>query len=328
MFFIYYTKMKIVILDGYTCNPGDLSWDGFRKLGNLTVFDRTVHSAAGIIHAIGDADIVLTNKTPLTRDVMADVPLVRYIGVLATGYNVVDCEAARELGIVVTNVPGYSTDSVAQLTFALLLEICHHAGAHSEAVFRGEWSAKDDFCFWNYPLTELSGKTIGIIGFGRIGRAVASIARSFGLKVVVNDINDFPETEHETIRYTTLGELFKESDIISLHCPLTEATREIINAGSIAEMKDGVIIINTARGPLVNEAHLAHALNSGKVGAAATDVVSVEPIDLANPLLRARNCIITPHIAWAPREARARLIGIAAENLEKFISGNPVNLVF
>jgi len=319
--------MNIVVLDGYTLNPVDLSWDGIRNFGHVTLHDRTGNSADQIIKTIGDAEIVLTNKTPLTGEILKQVPSVKYIGVLATGYNVVDTAAAKKLGIVVTNVPAYSTDSVAQLTFALLLEICHHVGSHSQAVFKGDWSSSVDFCFWNYPLIELSGKTMGIIGFGRIGQTVAKIAQTFGLKVLVNDNNKIPSLENENCKYVSTEVLFAESDIISLHCPLTESNRELINRNSISKMKDGVILINTARGPLINEADLSNALNSGKVGGAAVDVVSVEPIKADNPLLKAKNCIITPHIAWAPKEARIRLMDIAVENLRAFLAGKPRNVV-
>jgi len=319
--------MNIVVLDGYTLNPGDLSWDGIRNFGHVTLHDRTGHSADQIIKTIGDAEIVLTNKTPLTGEILKQVPSVKYIGVLATGYNVVDTAAAKESGIVVTNVPAYSTGSVAQLTFALLLEICHHVGSHSQAVFKGDWSRSVDFSFWNYPLLELSGKTMGIIGFGRIGQTVAKIAQTFGLKVLVNDSNKIPSLENENCKYVTTEVIFAESDIISLHCPLTESNRDLINRNSISKMKDGVILINTARGPLINEADLSDALNSGKVGGAAVDVVSVEPIKADNPLLKAKNCIITPHIAWAPKEARVRLMDIAVDNLRAFLAGEPVNVV-
>jgi glycerate dehydrogenase len=319
--------MKIVILDGYTLNPGDLNWDVLKSFGDLTVYDRTDHSNEKIIQNIDGAEIIFTNKTPLTREVLIAVPSVKYIGVLATGFNVVDTAAAKELGIIVTNVPAYSTDSVAQLTFALLLEICHHVGSHNEAVYRGDWSNSKDFCFWNYPLIELSGKTMGIIGFGRIGQAVAKIAQTFGLKVLANDITNNPALENENCKYVSLDKLLDESDIISLHCPLTESNREMINANCIGKMKDGVIIINTSRGPLINEADLSYALNSGKIGGAAVDVVSVEPIKHDNPLLKAKNCIITPHIAWAPKEARIRLMDIAVENLRAFLAGKPRNVV-
>ncbi|MCU0363113.1 MAG: D-2-hydroxyacid dehydrogenase [Bacteroidales bacterium] len=320
-------KYKIVVLDGYTCNPGDLSWDMFLQVGSLEVYDRTPDSAGIILERIGDADIVLTNKTGLTEAIIMRMLKVRYIGVLATGFNVVDTAAARRAGIAVTNIPAYSTMSVAQFTFALLLELCHHAGAHSDAVFRGDWSRSEDFCFWNYPLLELAGKTFGIIGFGRIGQAVSSIAVAFGMKVLAFDRSPDYSLENNSCRYADLDTLLRESDIISLHCPLTEETRGLINSNTIGKMKAGILIINTARGPLVNEQDLFSALDSGKVGAAALDVLSTEPADHDNPLLKAKNCIITPHIAWAPKAARERLIEIAFTNLLSFVSGNPVNVV-
>lgn len=316
--------MKIVILDGYTENPGDLSWDGFAALGELTVYDRT--PADQILSRIGDAEIVITNKTPLTRETFAACPGIRYVGVLATGYNVVDIEAAKEKGIPVTNIPTYGTTAVAQMVFALLLEICHHVGEHSEAVHRGEWTKSPDFCFWNAPLIELAGKTIGVIGFGRIGQNTAQIARAFGLQVLAYD--EYPNDAARALGdYVTLDELLAQSDIISLHCPLFPSTEGIINKDSIAKMKDGVILINTSRGPLVAEADLAQALNSGKVYAAGLDVVATEPIRADNPLLNAKNCIITPHIAWAPKESRARLMDIAVNNLKAFLEQKPVNVV-
>ena len=319
--------MKIVVLDGYTLNPGDLSWDGFKEIGDINIFDRTEYINDRIVESIADAEIVLTNKTPMSADVIKRVKGLKYIGVLATGYNVVDTAAAREYGIIVTNIPAYSTMSVAQLTFALILEICHHAGAHSDAVLRGEWSKSIDFCFWKYPLVELSGKTLGIIGFGRIGRATAEIAQAFGLNVLAYDIVQSAEPENEKFRYVTLEQLLEESDIISLHAPLFESTREIINSDTITKMKDGVWLINTSRGQLVNEKDLFNALQSGKISWAAVDVVSAEPIATDNPLLKARNIIITPHIAWAPLEARARLMNIAVGNLKAYLSGAPVNVV-
>lgn len=316
--------MKIVILDGYTENPGDLSWDGFAALGELTVYDRT--PADQILARIGDAEIVITNKTPLTRETFAACPGICYVGVLATGYNVVDIEAAKEKGIPVTNIPTYGTTAVAQMVFALLLEICHHVGEHSEAVHRGEWTNSPDFCFWNTPLMELAGKTIGVIGFGRIGQNTAQIARAFGLQVLAYD--EYPNDAARALGdYVTLDELLAQSDIISLHCPLFSSTEGIINKDSIAKMKDGVILINTSRGPLVAEADLAQALNSGKVYAAGLDVVATEPIRADNPLLNANNCIITPHIAWAPKESRARLMDIAVNNLKAFLEQKPVNVV-
>ena len=319
--------MKIVVLDGYTLNPGDLSWDGIEQFGELTVHDRTEFSPDVVVKTIGDADAIFTNKTPLPKEVLEQVPNVKYIGVLATGYNVVDTEAAKKLGIRVTNIPTYGTTAVAQFTMALLLEICHHIGAHGDAVKNGDWTSSPDFCFWNYPLIELAGKTMGLIGFGRIGQATAMIAQAFGLNILAFDTYRNSKLESETCRYTDLDELLSKSDIISLHCPLFESTMGIINKNSIAKMKDGVIILNTSRGPLVVEQDLCDALNSGKVAGAAIDVVSSEPISANNPLLKAKNCIITPHIAWAPKESRTRLMNTAVENLAAFVKGTPVNVV-
>ena len=319
--------MKIVVLDGYTLNPGDLSWDGIKKFGELTVHDRTGFSADNVINTIGDADIVFTNKTPLPKSVLEKSPSVKYIGVLATGYNIVDTIAAKELGIIVTNIPTYGTSAVAQFTFALLLELCHHAGYHSEAVKNGDWTKSADFCFWNYPLIELAGKNMGLIGFGRIGQATAKIAQAFGLNVLAFDSYQNPALLSDTCRYVSLDELLANSDIISLHCPLSDSTKEIINKNTISKMKNGVMIINTSRGPLVDEQDLCDSLNSGKVAGAAVDVVSAEPIAATNPLLKAKNCIITPHIAWAPKESRTRLMNIAVENLAAYAAGKPVNIV-
>lgn len=320
-------KTKIVVLDGYTLNPGDLSWEKMAQLGALTVYDRTEKTIEAILRAIGDAPVVITNKTPITADMIHNLPEIRYIGVLATGYNVVDVEAARERGIVVTNIPDYSTASVAQFTFALLLEMCHHAGAHNDAVKSGQWTNSKDFSFWNYPLIELAGKTLGVIGFGRIGKAVAQIAQIFGMRVLAFNRNRDEKLLSDYCRYVSLDELLATSDVISLHCPLTRETEGIINRETIGKMKDGVMIINTARGGLVNEEDLSQALNSGKVASAAVDVVSVEPVLEDNPLLKAKNCLITPHIAWAPKEARERLMDIAVGNLSAFLSGAPVNMV-
>jgi len=316
--------MKIVILDGYTENPGDLSWEGFEKLGELTVYDRT--PADKIVERIGDAEIVYTNKTPLTKETFDACPNVRFVGVLATGYNVVDTAAAKEKGILVANIPTYGTAAVAQFAFALLLEICHHVGHHSEAVHEGRWTACPDFCFWDYPLVELAGKTMGFIGFGRIGQATAKIAKGFGMNVIAYDSFE-SDAGRELGQYVSLDELLATADVISLHCPLFPATQGIINKDNIAKMKDGVILINTSRGPLIVEEDLVEALESGKVAAAAVDVVSTEPIKADNVLLKAKNCLITPHIAWAPKESRQRLMDIAVSNLEAFIAGNPINIV-
>lgn len=317
--------MKIVVLDGYTLNPGDLSWDALKQLGDVTVYDRT--QKADIAARIQDADAVYTNKTPLSRETLLNSPKLKFIGVLATGYNIVDVDAAKELGIPVANIPTYGTDAVSQFAIALLLELCHHIGAHSDAVKRGEWSSNADWCFWNYPLIELSGKTMGIIGFGRIGQRTAQIAQALGMNILAFDAHQNPALESETCHYTDLDTLFAQSDVISLHCPLFPATRGIINKNSIAKMKDGVLIINDSRGPLIVEEDLRDALNSGKVGGAAVDVVSTEPIRMDNPLLSAKNVIITPHIAWAPKESRQRLMNIAVDNLKAFLDGTPKNIV-
>lgn len=322
--------MKIVVLDGYTLNPGDITWEGFEKLGDIKVYDRTSYDASEenlIVERVGDADIVFTNKTPITKSALNRMSNVRYIGVLATGYNVVDVEAAKEKGIVVTNIPTYGTDSVGQFAIALLLEMCHHIGSHSDSVFRGEWANNPDWCYWNSPLIELAGKTMGIIGYGRIGQATGKIAQAMGMKVLAYDLHKNMDLESETMKHVELNELFANSDVIVLHCPLFESTMGIINKNNIAKMKDGVMIINNSRGPLIVEEDLAEALNSGKVGGAAVDVVMTEPIKSDNPLLKAKNCIITPHISWAPKESRQRLMNIAIDNLEKFLKGNPVNVV-
>jgi len=315
---------NIIVLDGHTLNPGDLSWEGFEKLGNLTVYDRTL--ADMIAERIGDAEIVITNKTPITGEVLDAAPGIKYIGVFATGYNVVDIEAAKARGIPVTNIPAYSTAAVAQFAIGLLLEICHNIGHHSRAVHSGRWEACWEFCFWDWPQIELAGKTMGIIGFGCIGQATAKIAAAMGMEILAYSRTETDEGR-KAGRYVPLDELLAKSDVVSLHCPLTPATRGIINKDSIAKMKDGAILVNTARGPLVNEQDLADALNCGKIMAAAVDVVSEEPIRGDNPLLKARNCFITPHIAWAPRETRARLMDIAVENLASFLAGTPVNVV-
>lgn len=319
--------MKIVILDGYTLNPGDLSWERLNKFGELTIYDRTEYDNDKIIDAIGEAGIIFTNKTPLPKEVLDKIPSLKYIGVLATGYNVVDVDAAKDLGIVVTNVPGYGTTAVAQMTMALLLEMCHHVGEHNRAVKEGEWSKSKDFCFWNYPLIELDGKTMGIIGFGRIGQATAKLAQAFGMNILTSGSRSKPELESNTCKQVDLEELLAKSDVISLHCPLTPETEGIINTSNISKMKDGAMIINTSRGQLIVEQDLKEALDNGKLAGAALDVVSKEPIDKDNPLLKANNCIITPHIAWASKESRNRLMNTALENLEAFLKGKPTNVV-
>ena len=311
--------MKIVVLDGYTENPGDLSWEGLEELGELTVYDLTAPHQT--LDRIGDAQAVYTNKTVLSREILEKAPNLKFIGVLATGFNVVDIAAAKELNIPVCNIPTYGTAAVAQFVFALLLEICHHVAHHNGEVQKGRWTNGPHFCFWDYPLIELAGKTMGIIGYGRIGRAAADIAKAFGMEVLAHDAYyKGPET-------VPMDMLLKNSDVISLHCPLTEETKNIINRDTIAQMKDGVILINTSRGPLINEADLREALLSKKVYAAGVDVVSSEPIQGDNPLLGLDNCLITPHIAWAPKESRQRLMDVAVENLRAFLNGTPQNVV-
>jgi glycerate dehydrogenase len=317
--------MKIVVLDGYTLNPGDLSWDGFKEFGDIVLFDRTPEDK--IIERAGMAEIVLTNKTPLSSEMLKHLPHLKYIGVLATGYNIVDIESANNQGIVVTNIPAYGTASVSQMTFALLLELCHHVQRHSDAVMTGKWSASNDWCFWEYPLVELQDKTIGIIGFGNIGKRTADIAAAFGMKILAHDRNESDQPHRKDFKWAGLPELFKESDVITLHCPLTPETKGIINKSNLALMKSTAFLINTARGPLIVEEDLAEALNSGVIAGAGLDVLSVEPPLKDNPLFQAKNCLITPHISWATREARSRLMDIAVGNLRNYLNGNPVNIV-
>ncbi len=320
--------MKIVVLDGYIKNPGDLSWERFEKLGGLKVYDRTPkYDTALIRERIGDADAVLISDVALPREIFETCPSIRYVGAMSTGYDTIDLEAAAEHGVVVSNIPSYGTDCVSQFTIALLLEICCRVGHHSDAVKEGRWGQQPDFCFWDYPLMELSGKTLGIIGFGRIGQRTAQMAQAFGMRILYQDAFCRPELETETCRYAELSELYRESDVIALHCPLLPGTRGMINREAIRQMKDGVILINAARGPLVVGEDLAEALNCGKVYAAGLDVVEKEPISMDNPLLTAKNCIITPHIAWAAKESRARLLDLAADNLEAFAAGAPINVV-
>lgn len=305
------TKKKIVVLDGYALNPGDLTWEALACQGDLTVYDRTPPEL--VKERILEAEIVFTNKTLLSNELLKSCPKLEYIGILATGMNVLNVDYAKSLGIVVRNVPDYSTDAVAQLTMALLLEICHHVGDHSQSVKNGDWSRSKDFCYWQHPLFELSGKTMGLVGSGKIGQRTEALAKAFGMKVLKTS----KSMKEGSVDLETL---FRESDVISLHCPLTPETQHLINATSIERMKDGVIILNTARGPLIDEEALADALKRGKVFAAAVDVVSKEPIDESNPLLKAPNCLITPHIAWAPKEARERLMDITAKRLSHYLN--------
>lgn len=314
--------MKIVVLDGYTENPGDLDWNGFAALGEVTVYDRS--EEAQVAERIQDADAVIVNKVRMTRELMEAHPKLRYIGVLATGYDVVDIEAARDLHIAVTNVPGYGTDTVAQYAIALLLEVTSRIGHHAARVKEGEWARNADWCFWEYPLLELSGRTMGIIGYGRIGRRVGEIARALGMKVLFHDAFAQEDGSGEKV---SLVELLQRSDVVSLHCPLTKENDSLINKKTLAMMKSHAILINNARGKLINECDLAQALQDGTIYAAALDVVREEPIRSDNPLLECDNCLITPHISWASKEARSRIMDTAAENLAEFLRGNTQNRI-
>ena len=316
--------MKIVVLDGHALNPGDLSWDCLRQFGEVTVYDRTPVEL--VSSRIGDADIILLNKVTITAEILDACPSVKLICVLATGYNVVDCAAARQRGIPVCNVPAYGIDAVAQFTFALLLEICHQVGHHDRAVHAGRWADSPDFCFWDTPQMELAGKTIGIIGFGRIGRAVGRIARAFGMKVL--SYNRSQCAEGEAIgEYVALEDLLRRSDIVSLHCPLTAENRHMVNRDTIAMMKNSAILLNTARGPLVDEQALYDALSSGKLRFAAADVAATEPMPSDSLLLKCPNCILTPHMAWAPVESRQRILDCTVASIRAFLAGAPENTV-
>lgn len=319
--------MKIVVLDGYALNPGDLSWQGFEELGEVTVYDRTSYTdKQEIIERIGDAEAILTNKTPITADVLKACPQLTYIGVLATGYNVVDLAAAKEQGITVTNIPSYSTNAVAQATFALLLEVTNQVGHHNRSVHQGDWQTSKDFSYWQTPLMELAGKTIGLIGYGAIAQAVATIAHAFQLKVIYFNHRPKP-AQANWAKQVSLAELYQEADIISLHVPQFPETEKMIDRTALAQMKSSAILINTARGGLIDEGAVAEALQTGQIAALAADVVSKEPIAADNPLLQAPNCYLTPHIAWAPAETRRRLMGIAVANLSGFKAGTPQNVV-
>ncbi|MBM4004077.1 MAG: D-2-hydroxyacid dehydrogenase [Planctomycetes bacterium] len=316
---------KTVVLDGYTLNPGDLSWDGFEKLAPIEVYDRT--EPERIVERARGAEFVLTNKTPLSAETLALLPELRYIGVLATGYNVVDVQAARGRGIPVCNIPTYGTSSVAQHTFALILELTLNVRMHSDAARAGEWSSCRDWCFWKSPLFELDGKTLGIVGFGRIGRRVAEVGNAFGMRILAQDSVQVNPPPYDRFRFAELDELLSESDVVSLHCPLFPETKGLMNTARLRRMKRTAFLINTSRGPLIVDQDLADALNSGVIGGAAVDVLSVEPPAADNPLLTARNCLVTPHIAWAAKEARARLMDLAVENLAAFLNGRPQNVV-
>ena len=315
---------KIVVLDGYTLNPGDLSWEGLEALGECVVHDRS--EPEEVVERAKDADVVLTNKTVLDRLTLADLPKLQYIGVLATGYNVVDIAATRERGIPVTNVPGYGTPSVAQYTMALILELAHRIGDHSISAKSGDWAKTSDFCYWNHPLIELRGLTLGIVGFGQIGSAVADLAMAFGMKVIVHNRSK-PVPVPADIEFVELDALLERSDVVTLHCPLTDENLGFIDAEKLGQMKSTAFLVNTARGPLIDEQALADALEKGEIAGAAVDVVSSEPPTMDNPLFAAPNCIVTPHIAWATRSARARLMEIAVGNVKAFLNGKARNVV-
>ena len=316
--------MKIVVLDGYTENPGDLSWEELGKLGELTVYDRT--AAEDIVSRIGDAEVIITNKTPISRATMDACPNIRYIALLATGYNVVDVNAAKEKGIPVSNVPTYGTAAVGQFAIAMLLEICHHVAHHSDTVHAGKWNTCADWCYWDYPLIELDGKTAGVIGFGRIGQTTGRIAKALGMNVIAYDL--YPNESGKAIaEYVDLETVLAQSDVLFLHCNLTPENTGLINKENIAKMKDGAILINNSRGQLIDEQDVTDALNSGKLGAAGLDVVYSEPIKADNPLLGAKNCIITPHMSWGAKEARQRIMNITVDNVKAYLDGAPVNVV-
>jgi glycerate dehydrogenase len=317
--------MKIVVLDGYALNPGDLSWSELEKIGSLKIYDRTPVEL--IVERAEGAEIVLTNKTPIGEKDFALLPNLKYVGVLATGYNVVDVEAAKKRNIIVTNIPAYSTRSVAQMTFALLLELCQHVQKHSDSVYNDDWINCKDFCYWNYPLIELAGKTMWIIGLGSIGKQVADIAAAFGMNVIGYSRSESDQSHRNNFKWVKLEELFKQSDVISLHCPLFEETKGIINKNSLEKMKKSVLLLNTSRGQLIVEKDLAEALNNGTIAGAGLDVLSTEPPKPDNPLLIAKNCLITPHISWATMDARVKLMDIAVENIKAFINNNTVNVV-
>ena len=317
--------MKIVILDGYTLNPGDLSWDALKELGELVIYDRT--PADKVAERAAGAEVIFTNKTPVNEDALNQLPELKFIGVLATGYNIVNTDVAKAKGILVANVPGYGTTSVVQLTFALLLELCLHVQRHSDAVMNGKWSRSADFCFWDFPLIELSGKTMGIIGFGNIGQQVADVATAFGMKIIGNSRTRTDQSHRKNFSWADIPELLQEADVVSIHCPLFAETKGLINKESLKLMKSSAFLLNTSRGPIVIDEDLADALNNDVIAGAGIDVLSIEPPPPGNPLFAAKNCIITPHIAWATKEARMRLMDTTVSNLAAFLQGNPVNIV-
>lgn len=317
--------MKIVVLDGYTLNPGDISWAALEKLGEVKLYDRT--SPDEILERSKDAGVLLSNKTPVSADVIGQLPNLKYIGVLATGYNVIDVEAARQKSIIVTNVPGYGTTSVVQQTFALLLELTQRVQQHSDSVMHGDWANSADWCYWNSPLVELAGKTIGIIGFGNIGQKVGDVATAFGMNIIGNSRTQTDQSSRKNFRWADIPELLEQSDVVSIHCPLFPETQGLINNENLRRMKRSAFLLNTSRGPIVVDQDLADALNKDVIAGAGIDVLSVEPPQADNPLFKAKNCMITPHIAWATKEARTRLMAMVVDNLAAFKSGNPINVV-
>src|SRR5690606_25160247 len=318
--------MKIVVLDGYAMNPGDLTWNGLQALGDVMIYERS--SEKEIIERAKGAEIVLTNKVSLPAHIIEALPVLKYIGVMATGYNMIDMDCANKQGIVVTNVPGYSTPSVVQLTFSLLFELCYHTQRHSDAVMKGKWTASPDFCFWDYPLTELSGKTLGIIGFGSIGQKVADVGAAFGMSILAYSRTKTDQSHRKNFRWAAeQEELLAQADIVSLHCPLTPQTENLINAESLSIMKPSAVIINTSRGGLIDAQALADALNDGRISGAGIDVLPVEPPPNDNPLFHAKNCLVTPHIAWATKESRLRLMDVVIGNIKSFLNGQSVNVI-
>jgi glycerate dehydrogenase len=320
--------MNIVVIDAFTLNPGDLSWAALERLGKCTIYDRSLRQE--ILARAADAEIVVTNKATLSREHILALPKLKYIGVTATGYNIVDVEAAQERGILVCNVPAYGTRSVAQMTFALLLELTQRVGHHAQTVTEGRWSKSLDFCYWDFPLIELDGLTMGIVGFGQIGRAVADLGRAFGMRILAarrTGRTSVPASRYPEVEFLDLDSLFARSDVISLHCPLTPETKHLVNTQRLALMKPTAFLLNTSRGPLIDESALANALNSGRIAGAGLDVLSVEPPWPDNPLFSAKNCFITPHIAWATRAARARLLEASIANIAAFLQGKPTNVV-
>jgi glycerate dehydrogenase len=320
-------KITIVALDGHTLNPGDLSWDKWQEYGELVILPRTAYDTDSIVSECTDATAILTNKVPLTAETLSRLPALRYIGVTATGYNMVDTVAAKRQGIIVTNVPGYGTASVVQMTFALLLELTLHVQRHSDSVMEGKWSRSPDFCFWDYPLVELAGKTLGIIGMGHIGNKVADVATAFDMQVLGNSRTQTDQSRRRNFSWATIPELLERSDVVSIHAPLVPETKGLINKRTLNLMKPTAFLLNTSRGPIIVEEDLAQALNSGRIAGAAVDVLSAEPPPITNPLFKAKNCIITPHISWATTEARTRLMAGALANLSAWLSGNPLNVV-